>query len=334
MSQSQNMDNPPYPPYAGYQPYPTQQPSGYIPCPTQPGVVYSQTEIPFQPPPVLPRPNFDKDDEQGGGQWGNFTGLESKKIRSVFIRKVYAILMIQLAVTFGLIALFQFTPSIHAYVRSPDGQWLYFTSYVVFMVTYIVMVCSKNAGRRFPLNLILLGILTLSMGYMMGMISAHYEIESILIAVGITTFVCLGVTLFSFQTKYDLTSCLGILFVMSLALFGFGIVCIFTYSRLMYTIYAGLGAVLFSIFLAVDTQLIIGGKRHEISAEDHVFASLMLYIDVYCEDHQIDNTWIVKPISLTHSTDIPITSLFDMIIRLPESGSKIACKYVSNPFCT
>ncbi|CAF5163933.1 unnamed protein product, partial [Rotaria sp. Silwood1] len=98
--------------------------------------------------------------------------------------------------------------------------------------------------------------------------------------VGITAFVCLGITLFSFQTKYDFTLCFGVLFVISLALFGFGIVCIFTYSRIMYTIYAGLGALAFSIFLAVDTQLIMGGKRHEISAEDHVFASIMLYLDI------------------------------------------------------
>ena len=33
-------------------------------------------------------------------------------------------------------------------------------------------------------------------------------------------------------------------------------------------------------FLAVDTQLIMGGKRHEISAEDHIFAAVMLYIDI------------------------------------------------------
>jgi FtsH-binding integral membrane protein len=171
-------------------------------------------------------------------------------------------------------------PSIRTYVRSPNGQWVYWTSYVVFLVTYIVLVCCKSVGRRFPLNMVLLGILTLSMGYMMGMISAFYKIDSVLIAVGITAFVCLGVTLFSFQTKYDFTSCFGVLFVMSLALMGFGLVCAFTYSRIMYTVYAGLGAVAFSIFLAVDTQLIMGGKRHEISAEDHVFASLMLYIDI------------------------------------------------------
>jgi FtsH-binding integral membrane protein len=49
------------------------------------------------------------DDEQGAGEWGNFNGLESKEIRRVFIRKVYSILMIQLLITFGLIALFHFT---------------------------------------------------------------------------------------------------------------------------------------------------------------------------------------------------------------------------------
>jgi len=63
------------------------------------------------------------------------------------------------------------------------------------------------------------------------MISSFYNIQSVLIALGITVFVCFGVTIFSFQTKYDFTNCFGILFVISLALFGFGIVCIFTYSN-------------------------------------------------------------------------------------------------------
>jgi len=285
MSQDPNMYNAPYPPQSGYQPYP-QQPGGYPQYPPQqPGGYggydgYGQNQMPFQPPPVAPRPDYPKDDEHGGGEWGNFTGLESKEIRRVFIRKVYSILMIQLAVTFGLVALFHFTPAIRDYVRSPGGLWLYWTSYIVFFVVYLALICSRRAARRFPLNMILLGILTLSMGYMMGMISAHFRIDSVLIAVGITAFVCLGVTIFSFQTKYDFTSCFGVLFVISLALFGFGIICIFTYSRIMYTIYAGLGAVVFSIFLAVDTQLIMGGKRHEISAEDHVCAAIMLYIDI------------------------------------------------------
>ncbi|CAF1520120.1 unnamed protein product, partial [Rotaria sordida] len=219
-------------------------------------------------------------DEQGGDQWGNFTGLERKKIRCAFIRKVYLILLIQLSITFGLIAICHFIPSIHKYVRSSDGKWLYFVSYFVFFVTYFTLVWSKSAARKFPCNLILLAIVTLSMGYMLGMISAYYKIESVLIAVGITGFVCLGITLFSFQTKYDFTLCFGVLFIITLVILALTFICIFTFSRIMFTIYAGLGAIAFSIFLAVDTQLIMGGKRHEISAEDHVFASLMLYIDI------------------------------------------------------
>jgi len=253
---------------------------GYPPQQSNP---YGQNQAPFQPvPPMVPRPDFPKDEEQGGagGGWGNFGGLDDKRIRQVFVRKVYLILSIQLLITFGIIAIFHFQPDIRTYVKSSNGQWLYFTSYVVFLVVYLALVCSKRAARRFPLNMILLGVLTLSMSYMMGMISAYYTTDSVLKAVGITVFVCLGITLFSMQTKYDFTNCFGVLFVISLALMGFGIVCIITRSAALSNIYAGLGAVAFSIFLAVDTQLIIGGKRHEISAEDHVFASIMLYLDV------------------------------------------------------
>jgi FtsH-binding integral membrane protein len=271
-----------YPPQqpGAYGAYPPQQPEGYAPYPPQAGGAYGQNQMPFQPPPVVPRPDLPKDDEQVGGQWGDFSGLGNKEIRRVFIRKVYFILMIQLLITFGIIALFHFTPAIRAYVQHPEGRWLYWTSYGVFLVTYLVLICSKSAARRFPFNLILLALLTIAMGYMMGMISAMYTIDSVLVAVGITVVVCLGVTLFSFQTKYDFTSCFGVMFVISIALLGFGIVAIFSRSPIMYTVYAGLGAVAFSIFLAVDTQLIMGGKRHEISAEDHIFASLMLYIDI------------------------------------------------------
>ncbi|CAF5022644.1 unnamed protein product, partial [Rotaria sp. Silwood1] len=83
---------------------------------------------------------------------------------------VNIILMIQLSITFGCIALFHFTPPVREYVQSQNGRWLYFASYGVFLVTYFALVCSQRAARRYPLNLILLGILTLSMRYMMGVI--------------------------------------------------------------------------------------------------------------------------------------------------------------------
>ena len=33
-------------------------------------------------------------------------------------------------------------------------------------------------------------------------------------------------------------------------------------------------------FLAFDTQQVMGGRKHEISPEDHVFGAMMLYVDI------------------------------------------------------
>ncbi len=64
---------------------------------------------------------------------------------------------------------------------------------------------------------------------MLGMVSSYHRVEGVLIAVGITLFVTVGVTLFSIQTKYDFTtlSCFCIswltMICLTLALLGFGI---------------------------------------------------------------------------------------------------------------
>lgn len=55
-----------------------------------------------------------------------------------------------------------YRPAIRTYVRSPGGQWVYWTSYGVFVVTYLALACFKNLGRRFPTNLILLFVLVIN----------------------------------------------------------------------------------------------------------------------------------------------------------------------------
>eukprot|EP00795_Rhopilema_esculentum_P014482 gene14482-5545_t len=93
-----------------------------------------------------------------------------------------------------------------------------------------------------------------------------------------------SVMLFACQTKYDFTGCGGVLFVACISLLLFGIFAgIFVPSgsiSIVNMVYAGLGALLFMGFLAYDTQLIMGGRKFEISPEDYVFAAMMLYIDI------------------------------------------------------
>jgi hypothetical protein len=56
---------------------------------------------------------------------------------------------------------FLYRPAVRQYVQSSHGRWAYWTSYGVFLVTYMALACCKSAGRRFPLNIILLSLLVI-----------------------------------------------------------------------------------------------------------------------------------------------------------------------------
>ncbi|GIY44132.1 protein lifeguard 1 [Caerostris extrusa] len=113
--------------------------------------------------------------------------------------------------------------------------------------------------RVFTLDLFVLKSKTLAASIMMGIMSS-YDINTVLIAVGICASVCFAVTIFSFYTKFDFTSCGGILCILLLILVLFGIIAIFVRERAMTLIYAGLGSLVFMMYLAYDTQMLMGGK--------------------------------------------------------------------------
>ncbi|KAJ8359015.1 hypothetical protein SKAU_G00155400 [Synaphobranchus kaupii] len=207
---------------------------------------------------------------------------DDKNIRRIFIRKVYAILMIQLLVTVAIVALFTFCDSVRSYIQTHPG-W-YWASYIVFFATYLTLSCCAGPRRQFPWNLILLAIFTLSLSYMTGMLSSFYNTKSVMLCLGITAMVCLSVTVFSFQTKVDFTSCQGVLFTLCMVMFFCGIVLAivvpFGYVPWLHAIYAALGAILFTMFLAFDTQLLMGNRRYAMSPEEYIFATLSIYLDI------------------------------------------------------
>lgn len=103
----------------------------------------------------------------------------------------------------------------------------------------------------------------------------------VLMAVGLCAAVCFGLTIFAFQTKWDFTVIGGGLFVALIILVIFGIVAIFIPGKVVILIYSSLGALLFSLYLVYDTQLMMGGKhKYSISPEEYIFAALNLYLDI------------------------------------------------------
>uniref|UniRef100_A0A183BXL4 Protein lifeguard 3 n=1 Tax=Globodera pallida TaxID=36090 RepID=A0A183BXL4_GLOPA len=96
--------------------------------------------------------------------------------------------------------------------------------------------------------------------------TAQYAVHSVFMAFALTSLSCFGVVLFATITKKDLTSMIGILFIATMCLMGFGfvviIVGIFTDVRILFVVYAAIGAFLFMIWLAVDVQMIMGGRTY------------------------------------------------------------------------
>ncbi|XP_020757855.2 protein lifeguard 2 isoform X5 [Odocoileus virginianus] len=81
---------------------------------------------------------------------------------------------------------------------------------------------------------------------------------------------------------WDFTLLNGTLFVLLFVLIIYGILLIFIRSYWLHLLYAGLGTVLFSLYLVMDVQLMVGGRHHHsnLDPEEYVFAALNIYMDI------------------------------------------------------
>lgn len=215
-------------------------------------------------------------DSFGTGEW------EDKKVRHRFIQKVYTIISIQLLITVAIVAIFTFAEPVKTFVKRNVA--VYYASYAVFLATYLTLVCCQGPRRRFPWNLILLTIFTFAMSFMTGCIASMYNSRSVILAMLITAVVSIAVTIFCFQTKVDFTSCAGLFCVLGIVLTVTGIitaiVLAFKYVPWLHMLYAALGAIAFTLFLAYDTQLVLGNRKHTISPEEYITGALQIYTDI------------------------------------------------------
>uniref|UniRef100_A0A9J8B2S2 Transmembrane BAX inhibitor motif containing 1b n=1 Tax=Cyprinus carpio carpio TaxID=630221 RepID=A0A9J8B2S2_CYPCA len=271
-SREQQHGNYPFPPYG----YPAQP--GVYTGPGQPGIHpqaglwqgpgYYPSAMPSMMPSFITPGIFSCNLRDAGGI--SATGVwDSMSVRHAFIRKVYLILAIQLFITSSIIAVFTFVEPVRLFVVQNPA--IYWASFPVYLVTYLMLVCCEGPRRRHPWNLILLFIFTLTLSYMTGTISSYFDTKAVFLALGITAIVCIIVTIFCFQTKVDFTSCTGLLCALCVVLLVIGIIT---------SIVLSFQYVSEATFLAYHTQLLIGNRENTISPEEYVFGALSLYVDI------------------------------------------------------
>jgi len=221
---------------------------------------------------------------ESGGIPKREMSFDDKTIRAAFVRKVFMLVAVMLTIVTVMTAFPMIHKPTQEFIRGPSGLPLYWLSFFTFFGVYIALICCENVRRSYPSNIICTMILAVAIGYMTMMISSFKAPEVVLLCLVITTISCGGIIIFSMQTKIDFTNMMGFMAVAGLVLMVFGFVAIismmFFHTKTLYLIYAGLAALFFMMYLAIDIQMLMGGRKYELSPEEHIFAAIQIFLDI------------------------------------------------------
>lgn len=221
---------------------------------------------------LLGGPRSSEDNVPDDFKFGGSVAEATIDIRMQFVRKVYAILTVQLLATALLSSISFFHSGYKDWIQS--NQWMMWTS-MFGAIGFMLLTFWKR--KSYPTNLLFLAGFTGFEAYAISMVVSFYQSRIVLQAVLITAGLFIGLTLFACQTKYDFTSWMPYLFgsLWALILFGF-MAAFFPHNSTVELAYSGIAALLFSGYILVDTQLVM---RH-YHVEEEIAASISLYLDI------------------------------------------------------
>jgi len=193
-------------------------------------------------------------------------------IRMQFVRKVYAILSVQLIATTILSAISFFSTAYKNWIQT--NQWMMWIS-LFGAIGFMLLTYWKR--KSYPTNLLFLAGFTALEAYSISVVTSFFESRIVLQAVLLTAGIFVALTIFACQSKYDFTSWAGVLFggLWALILFGF-VAAFFPYNSTVELAYSGIAALIFSGYILVDTQLVM---RH-YHVEEEIAAAISLYLDI------------------------------------------------------
>ncbi|KAI9832136.1 MAG: hypothetical protein M1819_004487 [Sarea resinae] len=222
--------------------------------------------------PILGAPRSSDDNLPDDFKFGGSVSEAHISIRMQFVRKVYAILTVQLLATAILSSVSFFSTGYKQWIQS--NQWMMWVS---LFGAIGLMLLTFWKRKSYPTNLIFLSGFTLLEAYSISVIVSFYETRIVIEALLLTLGMFVALTLFACQTKYDFTSWVPYLFgsLWALIMFGF-MAAFFPYNSTVELIYGGVVALIFSGYILVDTQLVM---RH-YHVEEEIAAAISLYLDI------------------------------------------------------
>ncbi|EGR30202.1 nmda receptor glutamate-binding chain, putative [Ichthyophthirius multifiliis] len=204
--------------------------------------------------------------------------FSTAKLRLNFVYKVYGILATQLLITtlFVVMSMFFFQ-----FAQFQTDYWfLAIIAIIISIIIIYALICYPQNSKTVPTNYILLLSFTICESYIVSFICSTYGQLTVLMSAAGTVLITLTITLYAMKTKTDFTVCGGLLWVSVMCLFILSLFYFFFRVPILNTIICVFGLFIFGLYLAYDTQLVIGGKKYELDLDNYIVGALNLYLDI------------------------------------------------------
>lgn len=207
-------------------------------------------------------------------------GDNLEKMKKRFISKVYSVVWLQLFFTSIFVGICNYVKPVQEFMIGPFGNGIMVVfSWLLIFLSISLFSCYDSIKGE-PNNWMFWSIYTGIMIFLIGFIGVETNTEVLLLSGVLTLGIFSGLTIYSIQTKVDYTRKGDILLILLFGCVLMGILSVFL--PFFGYIYPLIGAVVFSMYIVYDTQLIIQGGyiRNRYDIDDYMIVSLNLYLDI------------------------------------------------------
>lgn len=195
-------------------------------------------------------------------------------IRLGFLRKVYGIVSAQLLITTAVAAIFLTFQPIRVYL---SHTWIGFMILIGAAIMSLVFIGAlKFTSREYPQNYICLALFTGCEALLVGSFVTYYTLDSVLMAFVLTCIVTCALTAYAMKTDKDFSAWGAGMISILMNIILLGLFNIWLQNRMIHICLTGAGAVLFSLYIIYDVNMIM----KKVSPEEYVLAAATLYLDI------------------------------------------------------
>jgi len=206
----------------------------------------------------------------------SINGVAPETVKANFIKKVYALLVIDLAWTVVIcVAFMKWEPLNNIVLQLPRAF------NIVMLVMLIISICALTCKKNdYPWNMWIKAVFVTLMGMLVGVVCVAYAErgsgDAIWQALLVTSTEFVLLSAYVHITKKDFSWLGGYLFVSLWALIFMGILSWFLGSSILNFMVSVAGVLVFTGYILYDTSNII----HKYGPDDYIIAEVELYLDI------------------------------------------------------